>query len=841
VRELGRGGMGVVYLAERDDGQFRRRVAIKLLRGSPDADELHRRFRAERQILASLAHPNIAQLLDGGVTDGQLPYLVMEYVEGLPVTLYCDRQRLGIKARLRIFQEICAAVHHAHSNLIIHRDLKPGNILVTPGGQVKLLDFGIAKLLNPGLGAPDLPITHTQFRVLTPEYASPEQVRGDALTTSSDVYALGVILYELLAGCPPYRLETRSPREMAKLIDEQEPPRPSTRFLRAGVDSRAADGAPDATAGDVGDGAGVRARNDATAIASARNTTVETLRRRLRGDLDAIALMALRKEPSRRYGSADLLAADIQRYLDGLPVLAHRGSGAYRLGKAIRRHRVAATALAVVAASLLGGAALASWQAAIARQERDRAEASRVLAEQAHRESETVATFLIDLFEAGDPLESTTDGITARDLLRRGNAHIDQLAGEPLIQARLLAVIARVYQGLGDYPNMRAALERSLAARQSLLPEADILITSTMLQLADALRREQRYDEAMAIANNALELRTRRGGTEFPDEAEHMVQIAGLLVYYGDLHAADSLMVRALDRRREQLGPSDTLVASSLERVAATKRRLGDEVAAEQHLREAIELRIRLKGDSDPALHGPLLRLGDLLVTHDDRLEAADSAYARAVTIARSVYDASHPTVLAVEGSYAYSLSRQGRHAEAAAEWRRLVEAYRQTYGEEHVMTAGAKATLAGVLKSAAAYSEAEPLLRDAIAGTVNTLGPENALLAGHYTALGEILAATGRFDEAEQAVHEAIRVRRLGLNVPVVGLTITYLADVKRMRGDFAAAESLYHEGLTLMRPQMADTHHDVRRIHGNMARLYEAWGRPADAQRYRELSVLR
>src|SRR5262252_4605695 len=228
VRQLGRGGMGVVYLAERVDGEFRREVAIKLLRNSPDAEELHRRFIAERQILASLSHPHIAQLLDGGTTSGQLPYLVMEYVDGLPITTYCDRHGLDVASRLRLFVDVCRAVNSAHQNLIIHRDIKPGNILVTAAGQVKLLDFGIAKLLNSAMGGTTMPHTHTAFRVMTPDYASPEQVRGDPLTTGSDVYSLGVVLYELLAGRRPYNVRTGGAQELHELVCEREPERPST-------------------------------------------------------------------------------------------------------------------------------------------------------------------------------------------------------------------------------------------------------------------------------------------------------------------------------------------------------------------------------------------------------------------------------------------------------------------------------------------------------------------------------------------------------------------------------------------------------------------------------------
>ena len=288
VRELGRGGMGIVYLAERDGCHGEQRVAVKLLRASPDTDDLYRRFAAERQILASLRHHGIAQLLDGGVTDGEVPFLVMEYVDGEPITAYCDRHALDIDARVRLFRDVCGAVHFAHQNLIIHRDIKPENVLVSSSGGVKLLDFGIAKMLDPALETTGQPLTRTGLRLMTPEYASPEQVRGETVTTASDVYALGVVLYELLSGRRPYTLTNRSPRELMEVICSRVPERPSALVLD------------------------------------------ERLRRALSGDLDAIVMMALRKDARDRYGSVDLLWDDLARYLDGQPVHAHRGSWVHR-------------------------------------------------------------------------------------------------------------------------------------------------------------------------------------------------------------------------------------------------------------------------------------------------------------------------------------------------------------------------------------------------------------------------------------------------------------------------------------------------------------------------------
>ena len=310
---LGHGGMGSVYLAERADGQFDQRVALKLLRIGFDTEDRTRRFLAERQILATLTHPNIARLLDGGVAGAGQPFFVMEYVDGRPLGQYCDAHRLSIQERLGLFVTVCRAVQYAHSNLIVHRDLKPSNILVTDGGTVKLLDFGIAKLLDPdALPSHAVPRTRTGFLPMTPAYASPEQVRGEAITTASDVYQLGVVLYELLVGRRPYRVRGRTPSEIEHLICTKEPTRPSTALAKVGK------GPPE----DVG---------------RARKTSPDQLQRVLRGDLDMIALTALRKEPARRYDSAEQLAEDVERYLAGRPVTARAQTWGYRVGEFVRR------------------------------------------------------------------------------------------------------------------------------------------------------------------------------------------------------------------------------------------------------------------------------------------------------------------------------------------------------------------------------------------------------------------------------------------------------------------------------------------------------------------------
>src|SRR5437660_3830804 len=345
IRECGQGGMGVVYLAERADDQYRKRVAIKMLKPGINKDEVLRRFRNERQALAALDHPNIVRLLDGGSTEEGLPYLIMDYVEGVRIDEYCDNHRLSIAERLQLFRTICLAVQYAHETLVIHRDLKPGNILITKEGVARLLDFGIAKVLNPQW-SPDATLTRTDWRPMTPEYASPEQVRGEPVTNATDIYSLGILLYELLTGHRPYRIRTDSPLEIERSVCEEEPEKPSVAVSR--IDEKASH-----------DG-GTRTVIIPQMIGEARAIRPEELPRRLRGDLDTIVMKAIRKEPQHRYTSAEAFAKDIERHLSGMPIEARKPTLFYRGGKFVHRHTESlATAILILALA----AGLGTWGA----------------------------------------------------------------------------------------------------------------------------------------------------------------------------------------------------------------------------------------------------------------------------------------------------------------------------------------------------------------------------------------------------------------------------------------------------------------------------------------------
>jgi len=502
VRPLGRGGMGFVFLARRADSEYRGDVAIKLIRGALPSEEILRRFRAERQTLANLSHPSIARLLDGGRTDDGLPYLVLEHVDGEPIDAYCESRRLPIEETLRLFRLVCDAVEHAHRHLVVHRDLKPANIFVTPDGGVKLLDFGIAKLL-PGAGQEETSIlTRTSERVMTPEYASPEQIRGEPVTTASDVYALGVLLYRLLAGRHPYRFPDARPSEVERVICEQEPVKPSTAVTRQ-PDSG---GAP--PEGDRG-------------LPPSRAVS-ERLRRRLRGDLDNIVLKALRKEPWRRYGSVDQLSEDIRRHLEGLPVRARQDTLGYRTGKFLRRNRLAVTAAAVVVLALLAGLATTAWQARVAANHARRAEAERARADRRFNEVRQLATaFLFDFHDAIADLPGSTP---ARELVvARALEYLDRLSREsPGDDPVLLRELAVAYQKIGNVqgnPNnanlgdtesalasyrKALAIARPLAASHPADAQAQRVLAIILEKLADV--EAVRGDIASARRDSAASL-----------------------------------------------------------------------------------------------------------------------------------------------------------------------------------------------------------------------------------------------------------------------------------------------------------------------------------------------
>ena len=494
LEEIGRGGMGEVYRGARADGQYSKEVAIKLVRGGYDSASVLERFRNERQILATLDHPNIARLLDGGTTEDGVPYLVMEMIEGKPIDQYCDEHRLSVTERLRLFRQVCVAVQYAHQRLVIHRDLKPSNILVTKGGEPKLLDFGIAKIVSP-IG--DAPTTLTQ--AMTPEYASPEQIRGEPVTTNTDVYSLGVVLYQLLTGRSPYPGETRSPHELARAVCETEPGRPSTVVLKRDALANGQERNPEQ-------------------ISSVREGSPAKLHRRLAGDLDDILLMALRKEVGRRYGSVEQFSEDIRRHLEGLPVTASKGSWRYRAEKFVQRHKVAMAAATVVILAVGGGVGATIREARIA-------EANAHRAERRFNDVRKLSDSLI--FEVHDAIQNLPGATPARKLLLdRALDYLDSVSkdasGDPDLQRELAWGYQRiaVVQGnatesnLGDVEACLASDRKALALFEQVakanpnntIDQLNVAMMHRILSYSSLNEESGRrdLDQAMAITERLI-------------------------------------------------------------------------------------------------------------------------------------------------------------------------------------------------------------------------------------------------------------------------------------------------------------------------------------------------
>jgi serine/threonine-protein kinase len=630
LREIGRGGMGAVYLAERDDGEYLQQAAIKLVRPGWDVGQLLQRFRAERQILATLNHPNIARLLDGGVSSDGKPYLVLEYIEGSEIGRYCNERQLDIEARLRLFLTVCEAVTHAHRRLVVHRDLKPSNIMIDGSGQVKLLDFGIAKLMQPDAG-----ITASASRMFTPEYAAPEQVRGEAVTTGVDVYALGLLLYDLLTGRRPYGQTASTPAAYEQAILTQEPQRPSQAAVQ--VRSEAATGSAQ--------------------LAAARNLDARQLSQRLRGDLDAIVLKALRKQPEQRYPSVGELADDVNRHLLRQPVGARRGNLRYRATRFLQRHALATALAALAVVSLVSGLAIALWQAEQARQQRD-------LARSEARNAGAVAEFVTGVFSSADP--RNTDGYDprAKELLAKGVAELegrDDL--QPATRAALLIALGNAHLGVSEYARGLELMER--AVRKAEQDGGSGILADAYFALGYALNKNYRDDLALTQFEKAQALVSADPDADL-ERIENIDYMIGLeLNNLGRSDEALPHLQRAYEGRAARMAPTtpeliDT--TSMYVHVLSFKDRAAEALAIAERSYQALaaqpDMPLYRRKDIVSLRAVPLLQLG--------RYAEAEAMYREALALDEQIFGVGDERTVVSLNNVGICLSRQSRFKEAA-------------------------------------------------------------------------------------------------------------------------------------------------------------------------------
>ncbi|MFL6254688.1 MAG: protein kinase domain-containing protein [Pyrinomonadaceae bacterium] len=777
LRELGRGGMGTVYLAERADEQYKKLVAIKVVRRGMDSEDILRRFRNERQILASLDHPNIARLLDGGTTDDGLPFLVMEFVEGVPVLDYCDQRRLTLKERLRLFRTICAAVQHAHQHLVVHRDLKPSNILVTPDGTPKLLDFGIAKVLSPEPSTLAPEQTRTDLRVLTPDYASPEQARGERLTTTSDVYSLGVVLYELLTGHRPFRSLNAPPHEFARLICEQEPTKPSIAVTSAEVVAPHGEARPQIAI-------------TSEAVSLVRDTQSVKLRRQLAGDLDNIILMALRKEPARRYTSVGEFSEDIRRHLEGLPVAARKDTFKYRTVKFVRRNRLGVAAACVIALSILGGLLTTIWQARVARREKANAE--------------SVSAFLKQMLAYSNPLIKAAgkDGgdTTMKDVLDEAAQRLDseEFSKQLEVKAELEKIISESYVGQGRQDLWEEHLEKYIAIQRRLHGDDDpqTIVAMTMWAMAlehrDMAESEKIYRRVLPLMREEHQ----KGTINAKDVVQAFINFGYLRRTQGDSREAESLFREALALSTELSGEQYFLIGMTRSTLASTLADQGKFDAALQTARAGVADYRRAARTDTPDYGFSLTILGGFLTDAGEYAEA-DAALEEAEAVLRRRQSSSSLWLGDNLRNQAISFYRQERYAESQSRITETEKIYLESYGPSYDQYPTVLIFKGLILNKTGRAQEGERILREALRLRIESLPGEHFWVAAAKGALGECLTTQQRYAEAE----------------------------------------SLLQESYTSLEGCLGQRDPRTTEAARRLTSLYEAWGKPTQAAQYRAL----
>jgi len=766
VREIGRGGMGTVYLAERDDAQFEQRVALKVVRGLGADASLVRRFREERRILARLEHRHIARLLDGGVTDDGTPWFAMEFIEGERIELWCDTRSLSIDARLRLFEATCEAVQYAHSQLVVHRDLKPSNILVTAAGELKLLDFGVAKLLS----AEDVDVTQTVIG-MTPQYAAPEQVRGQPVTTATDIYALGVLLYELLTGKRPYDVSQRSAAEIERIVCDVEPPRPSTTF---DSDDRAD-----------------RARN--------RGTTADRLQRRLRGDLDTMVAKAMKKNPAERYPTVAAFAEDLRRYLNHETISARPDSPAYRAARFVRRHRGSVT----LAAALALGIVVVTL----------REYRLRSLAEAETRTARSVEQYLLTVFGTADPFlpnDTSAAGTTARQLLDRGTARLDTaLATEPQVRSRLRTALGRVYASLGLYDQSGRQLELALSELRQLGSDRNAAGAAILDELGLLRDRQGRIEEADSLLGMALERhRSVSSGSDSATAAtlEHLSEVRR---ERNDFPAAEALIREALSIRRALHGDSALATTVSQQMLAEVLHDQGADSLAAPLFREALATRERLLGRDHPMVAKTMFNFA-LTERRLGHIAAAETLYRRTLDVQRRTLGEDHPAVASTLNGLADLLQKAAsRSDEAEVLLRQALAINRRRLGEQHVEVSTNLGNLAVIVRERGDYAGAEALLRQALAIDEATFGPQHSYVAYDLNEIATVLRMRGKPDSAVPIFRRVLETnRRIGGEGHRNTLAVkVQLGRALREDGKFSEAAVVFREALTHLKTDNPDT----------------------------------
>ena len=732
VSILGQGGMSTVYRGERDDAQYQQTVAIKVLHHASVHPRLRSRLHSERHILATLDHPSIARLIDSGDLADGTPYLVMEHVDGEAIDAYCDGRTLVVRQRLELFVQVCAAVQYAQRNLVVHRDIKASNIFVTGGGVPKLLDFGIAKLLAPESLSHTLPVTRLQERVLTPENAAPEQVLGRPITTATDIYSLGVLLFQLLTGRSPYRLLSYSQLQLERAICMDDPARPSQTVVAK-------------LSGESDD--------DRNRIAARRGVSPLRLRAQLQGDLDSIVAMAMRKEPERRYPSVEAFADDLNRHLLGLPVLARQGDWRYNAAKFLRRHVLAVGGFAAVFLGLALVAGVTLWQ-------NHRIELARDATAQERDRAQQVSAFLVDVFSQADPYNAQGKEPTAKDLLDRGAEKILGNANlQPEVRAQLLESIGLAYRRQGLSERAVPLFERAVAIRRQERPFDDHRTAAALANLVWALTDSGHMGSAEGYLQQALDMSRRGDTTPSLETAQILVQFGQFeLEAKSDAQYAGRLMSEGLAIYRTLLGNQHLAVASTLSSLAGVALWSGDFPRAEEYQREAMKIFQATVSRNHPDHAVALANLGYIL-TQRGKHQEAEQVLNEALDIERNVFGANDQRVAEIQSHLGVLYDRQGDLARAIRAAQSAVSIASDRLGSKHYLTGYYLHNLAGLYNEVHDLPSAEATARRALEVYSQALPARHLYMASIRELLGDVLMQRGAVADAERELRTALDI----------------------------------------------------------------------------------
>ncbi len=711
--EAGFGGMGIVYAGYRNDKEFEQKVAIKILKHGITSDYLLKRFQIERQTLANLQHRFIAKLLDGGSTDEGLPYLVMEFIEGIPITKYCEKNKLSINDRLELFIKVCLAVQYAHQNLTIHRDIKPGNILVVEDGTPKLLDFGIAKLIDEDLIEDDGGLTKTGIWHLTPEYSSPEQINGERITTASDIYSLGVLLYKILTGEQPYKITSSSPIAISKIIKEENVTKPS----------------------------------DKVKVTS--NINHEKIYNQLKGDLDNIILKAMDKDPERRYASVEQFSEDLKRYLIGLPVIAQKDTATYRLKKFINRHKVGVSSSIGFAILLIISLIAISWQANVASKERDNAKVEA-------QKAEEVNSFLQSMLSSVDPSEIGRD-VKVYDILEKAADDIEtNLKDQPEVEASLRSTLGNTYVNLGEYDKAKPFLDKALAINIKIYGDESKETAYSLHDLGlyfdwvgDYKKADSIYSRSIKILRKVLEQPTKQFSNVLNDQAL-------IKMYYGKNDAAKKLFNEALDVALQSHGEKDKNTAVIMNNLALNYTDAGDLDKAEKYYKKSLAINIELLGENRPEV-GTIYNNLAYLYSRKKDYKLAEEYLEKSYKLKLNLKGKDHPDVGLALNNLGVINIRMGNYDKAEKYQLDALKQYRKTLASDHPYIALSQYWLGKIYLEKNKFSIAEDYLRNSLKTRIKKFPAENKDIWRSKSELGICLLKQKKYNEAEKLLTSSL------------------------------------------------------------------------------------